>query len=215
MPATARGCSGRHGCVEQSASSPPCQGGGRGFKSRHNRRTPPYPRSSVAERPLDWREAAGSFPAAGTQAPVVKRRSCRITDPVVKVRVLPGARTACSSSGRAPFSRNGGSRFDTCRADRCLDPESEGPGRDPGISGSVTRQAPPGRADHVARTPGRKPVASAVQVRLLPRPPQPPPAAAAHLPGSGFCRRASEARLSQFDSGQGGGTNYPVACPSG
>ena len=106
---------------------------------------------------------------------MVKRRSCRITDPAVKVRVLPGARTACSSSGRAPFSRNGGSRFDTCRADRCLDPESEGPGRDPGISGSVTRQAPPGRADHVARTPGRKPVASAVQVRLLPRPLPPPP----------------------------------------
>ena len=45
---------------------------------------------------------------------------------------------------RAPLSRSGGSRFDTCRADRCLDPESEGPGCDPGMSGGGTRQAPQG-----------------------------------------------------------------------
>ncbi len=73
---------------------------------------------------------------------------------------------------RAPLSHGGGSRFDTCRADRCLDPESEGPGCDPGMSGGSTRQAPQGRADHVARTSGCNPVASAVQVRLLPRPPR-------------------------------------------
>jgi hypothetical protein len=104
------------------------------------------------------------------QAPVVKRRSCRITDPVVKVRVLPGARTACSSSGQSAAFTRRRQQVRLLPGRPVPGPRKRGPGRDPGISGGGTRQAPHGRADHVARTPGRKPVASAVQVRLLPRP---------------------------------------------
>jgi hypothetical protein len=96
------------------------------------------------------------------------------------------------------------------------DPRSEGPGRDPGMSGGGTRQAPRGRA-HAARKPGRNPVAPAVQVRLLPRPLHHDAARAAwpgavrDLPGSGLCPRVSEARSPQFDSGQGG--SLPQARP--
>lgn len=140
----------------------------------------------------------------GYQAPVVKRRSCRPTKPAVEVRVLPGARVrerqarlAHQQSAPSTPERQEGQHLHWVL--RCLDPDSEGPGREPGMSGGGTRQAPQGRADHVARTPGCKPVASAVQVRLLPRPPP-----RRHLPPwQRNCRRASEARLSQFDSGQG------------
>src|ERR1700733_15604183 len=50
-----------NGCVEQTASSPPCHGGGRGFESRHNCDKPATPRRR-------------------DHAPVVKRGSHLITD---------------------------------------------------------------------------------------------------------------------------------------
>ena len=96
---------------------------------------------------------------------------------------------------RAPLSRSGGSRFDTCRADWCLDPESEGPGRDPGSSGGGTRQAPQGELIMWREHPAvnRSLRLCRFDSCLAHRAP----------PWQRTCRRASEARSSQFDSGRG------------
>jgi hypothetical protein len=99
------------------------------------------------------------------------------------------------------------------------DPRSEGPGREPGGSGGSTRQAPQGRADHVARTPGRNPVAFWLcrfdSCLAHPHDNALPPAWRRVLPGSGLCPRVSEARSPQFDSGQGDKSRRTAACPRG
>ena len=107
------------------------------------------------------------------------------------VRAQPPERGLCGAMVSSPPRRRVGPPRSS--------PETES--RWTGMRGRVLPGAlPRGRADHVVRTPGCKPVASAVQVRLLPRPPR---SRAAYLPGSGSCLRASEARLPQFDSGRG------------
>ncbi len=81
---------GSHGGIAQQVRALLRQSRGREFETRRHRQACIAQRHSA--RTTTWRGAFGS--CRGYHAPVAERRSCRITDPAVGVRVPPLARTS-------------------------------------------------------------------------------------------------------------------------